>query len=74
MPANPPPPTAPATSNAAAIPYSIGARRRPARAYSEQDQPVPQAYGALTNPVGVPGAWSLVGVSSASVPRAADRR
>ena len=31
--------------------------------YSEQDQPVPEAYGAVTNPVGVPGAWSVVGVS-----------
>ncbi|MGY1815296.1 sensor histidine kinase [Blastococcus sp. SYSU D00820] len=31
--------------------------------YDEQDQPVPAAYGALTNPVGIEGAWSVVGAS-----------
>ncbi len=31
--------------------------------YAEQDQPVPEAFGALENPVGVPGAWALVTVA-----------
>jgi two-component system NarL family sensor kinase len=31
--------------------------------YDEQDQPVPAAYGAVTNPVGVDGAWGVVGIS-----------
>lgn len=31
--------------------------------YDQQDQPVPAEYGAVQNPVGVDGAWSLVNLS-----------
>ena len=31
--------------------------------FAAQAGPVPEAYGELTNPVGVPGAWAVVGIS-----------
>jgi two-component system, NarL family, sensor kinase len=31
--------------------------------FDQQDQPVPAAYGDVQNPVGIDGAWSVVGVS-----------